>query len=777
MTADQKTPKEITMATKKRYCVGLMIHHLENDYSTELLKGAIIAAEELDINLILLPGRGINAVDDDEKYSVYDYQYNVIYSYVSEKNLDALIVSAGTVGSYISQKEMLRFLNSYQNLPLLTMEVEYPGFPCIHFHTGAMKLAVDHLINNRGCKKIGFVSGPMGNADAMERLHCYRIAMEEHNLPYDNSMIVYGNFSEASENVVRKLLDTHPDLDAICFANDKMCIGGYHVFQERGIEVGKDILITGFDDSDVATSLRPMLTTIRTNICDMGYCAVKKIHQMLEEGSTESISLEAKLIVRESCGGSMQQDNMTNWINMLPVEGAAEKIVATIFDQYIGDVKSLKRAAFVQKIWELTVQEFHDICKQQPLHAEEYIDRLNQIFHDTDTIQIQIPLLKKILEYVKNIACFLCKQKGISCTPVEAIHNAELNNLLDYSIRQQHILRTNLTYSNFLITNINNDMMYNSNDEEKSFFSIIKNLYRVHFKSSYIYIFPVPQIHYQYEKWTNPDCFFLKTYHIGRNLQTVNPPNQAIPIHRCINNEYTPKDRRFTFVMVPLFSNEEQYGLFVCELDLNYFSQIYSVAPQICSAVKLTRLVKELEDSLENSLSENRRLTKISDSDELTGAYNRRGFYRNSNLLMASEEAAGKMGILLLADLDNLKIINDTFGHNDGDHAIRTCISYLNASQPLLDIIGRIGGDEFAAFAIIDDDDVEVAMQQIYDSIKSAAKQYNDASDKPYNVTVSLGMFPIPCNKNVQIQSYIKFADEALYKDKKTKNRIVAKKP
>ena len=58
------------MTEKKRLQIGLMIHHLENEYASEILKGAIVAAEELDINLILLPGRGINAVEDDEKYSI-----------------------------------------------------------------------------------------------------------------------------------------------------------------------------------------------------------------------------------------------------------------------------------------------------------------------------------------------------------------------------------------------------------------------------------------------------------------------------------------------------------------------------------------------------------------------------------------------------------------------------------------------------------------------------------------------------------------------------------
>ena len=117
----------------------------------------------------------------------------------------------------------------------------------------------------------------MGNQDAMDRLHCYRTALEANHIPYDCTKVVYGNFSESSEEVVRELLDMHPDLEAICFANDKMCIGGYNVFQERGMRVGKDILVTGFDNSEVATSLKPMLTTVRTNISSMGYQSVREM--------------------------------------------------------------------------------------------------------------------------------------------------------------------------------------------------------------------------------------------------------------------------------------------------------------------------------------------------------------------------------------------------------------------------------------------------------------------------------------------------------------------
>ncbi len=756
------------MADKKRYYVGLMIHHLENEYASEVLKGAISAAEELDINLILLPGRGINAVADDEKYSIYDYQYNVIYNYVSADNLDALIVSAGTIGSYISQQEMIQFLRGFRNLPVLTMEVEYPGYPCIHFNPEAMKLAVNHLIEDCGCRKIGFVSGPQGNDDAMSRLECYKTVMDEHGLPYDDSLIGYGNFSEASEDVVRAILDANPDVEAICFANDKMCVGGYNVFQERNLRVGKDILVTGFDDSEVATSLKPMLTTIRTNLSEMGYRSIYSAYEMIETNHACGMNLEARLVIRESCSS---YDNDSD--KCISRNASAQSITAKIFNKYIGDVQSLKKTRFIHDIWKLISDEIEQLCHGKSIDSSEFSERINMIFSRTENIPIQISLLKKIFQYSRNCALKLCGDDSERQLAVEQIYNTETDALLDYSVQQQYRLRTSLSYSNFLISNINKDMMVNCNDEDQSYYSIINNLQRVNFRSSYVYVFKEPVVHYQYDKWIMPDILCLKSYHNGKELQNVYPPNQEIPTMNCIDNKYIPKNRRFTFIMVPLFSNEEQYGLLVCELEPNSFSQIYSASPQICSAIKLTRLVKELEGSLQAAEFDNQRLKRISDSDELTGAYNRRGFYHLSNFLMNAEESNGKEAVLLLADLDNLKKLNDTFGHNEGDHAIKTCIQYLSACIPMLDVIGRIGGDEFAAFAVVDDADK--AIEQIYTCVKKNAAEYNILSDKPYNITVSIGLHKIICKPDESIQNYIKFADAALYADKQKKNKEILK--
>lgn len=536
--------------------------------------------------------------------------------------------------------------------------------------------------------------------------------------------------------------------------------------------MGKDILVTGFDDSDIAMRLKPMLTTVRTNVDEMGYRSVCVAYEMIRTGKTSSISLEARLIVRESCGSAPEEKVIAKHLRQIAIERDSVQIVNAIFQKYIGDVENLKKVKFIQMIYGLMQDEFDDIFRGRPLEIEQYTKKIQMIFRETDSIYISLLILKKILLYAKEIAISLCGRGTPVHLSIEEVYNIFFDHLLDYSVRQEGIQHTNLVYSNFLISNINKDMMINSYDEDKSFFSIVNNLYHVNFKSSFIYTFPVPVIHYQYEKWNVPDQLFLKAYHINENLKMVEPPEQQVSIYYCIHNFHMPKNRRFTFVLVPLFSNEEQYGLFVCELDLQYFSQIYSVILQICTAIRLTRLIREMEGDLEEARYDNYKLEEISASDELTGVYNRRGFYRYANTLLERPESLNQIGILLLADLDNLKVINDTFGHDEGDHALKTCIDYLKASTPKLDCIGRIGGDEFAAFAILH---AEEEVTEIYRSIKEAAKAYNLTSNKPYHITISIGIHTFVCTPGKKLQSYVKAADEILYEDKNKKNRVVIK--
>lgn len=89
----------------KRLNIGLMISNIDNDYTSLLIKGAINAAREKDINIIIYPGRGINEAYDDFYHTEYEFQNYILYEYISKDCLDGVILSAGTVLSWLTSEE------------------------------------------------------------------------------------------------------------------------------------------------------------------------------------------------------------------------------------------------------------------------------------------------------------------------------------------------------------------------------------------------------------------------------------------------------------------------------------------------------------------------------------------------------------------------------------------------------------------------------------------------------------------------------------------------
>jgi len=759
------------MKDKARLTIGLMLHYLDNDYSRLLLQGATAAAEELDVNLVIIPGRSLNCQLHDRKYTEYEYQNNAIYSFASEENLDALVISAGTVGQFVTREEFKQFVDSYEGLPVLTMECAVRGYPCIRLVGSGMKTMVAHLIHEHGKKNIAFVSGPKGNTDAEERLAYYREALEENGIAYDPSLVVYAKFSEFCDDLVGELLDRNEGrIDAICFANDMMCKGGYRAIESRGLVVGRDIAVTGYDDSEIATSLTPMLTTIRADATLLGSCAVREAVQLARgEQVQQMVSLSSSLVIRQSCGCASFWSDAAEGRAELVRSSSSEILTSMVMTEYIPDaltnsspvVEDLRRQ--ITLLFEYArLPEENDPSDQQGIF-ESLLSR-GLIHH------ISADSFVDLLKSVRYIAVTLC---GDDTEKIIAIHHVieyGYDAVAAYMLKRHSSMMDDLTFTHFLISNITKDMTVNGNDEVKCYRSVMNNLYRTHTRSSYIYSYGDPVAHTQDTEWRRPDKLFLKAYHDGDRIEALMPEQQCMDSLACISNSFTP-DRRRTVILFPLFMNEEHYGVIVSEAELYYYGYIYSVAPQICTAIKLTRLVSRLESSLDAATSRNDQLNKISMYDELTGVYNRRGFYEFANRILTAPENDGKTAVLIFADLDNLKKINDSFGHEAGDHAIISAAGFLKTGLRNTDIVARIGGDEFAAFALCD----EKIIAKIPQRIKQIAAEYNKNSDKEFNVTMSIGTYTLDCGATQNIHSYMDRADTALYEDKKHKSYEILK--
>lgn len=768
---------------EKRLNIGLFVCHLENEFSAAVSNGAMIAAEKLDANLIIFPGRYINGVYNDAVRTEYEYQYNTIFNYASSSNLDVLLVMTGTIGGFITKEQMKEILDKYKGLPIITLASEIDTYPCLKFdNTAGLREGIEHLIHDHKKKKIAFVSGPTTNEDAQERLAVYAETMVKNGFKYDAKKVCYGDFSEYSYNSVVELLRKNKnDIDAIVFANDKMAIGGYRAIADRGLKIGEDIAVMGFDDSPIATSLMPALTTVRADASELGYRAVVEGINLIKTGKISNATINTTLITRNSCGCKEVKTTDDNElkgignITSLTGEQTARAVNCFLFDNFMsGAYTSDAKNAMLE--FSLTLLKSADE-KKFDSEMEE------QIRYKFRTV-----IKTKIINFV-SFEKFRTAIDGMYFKIVNALddesrirfntmYTAVYKTLANVSIFEKDDYKDKVRNIAWMTSSISRDILAYANDDQNKYGDIIDKLMRLDVLSSYLYTFEDLFAYYNHEEWITPETVLLKAYH-NDNLPHVitEIEEQKIPTVDIFHNKYTPNDRRHTMILNPLISQEEHFGLLLTELDYENFCFVSAITVQICAALKIISLLKSLEvtqKQLEESLTEIRSnnviLNKISRSDELTGIYNRRGFFETSHNILTLPQNAGKNAVLVFADMDGLKVINDMFGHDEGDYSLKQISYILQESFRSTDVVGRIGGDEFSALAIVNSDNFA---QTIKKRIKDISANVNKNSGKPYYINMSVGVVEFICDKNVDFQALLDQADMLLYKEKKNKNKII----
>lgn len=768
---------------RKRLNIGFFTCHLDNDYAYEVCKGVDYAAKQADVNLIVFPGMYMNAAYNDPKNARFDYQYNSIFYYASKYTLDAIIVSIGSIGSFLSENDMIAFLRNF-DVPILTIEIEVPGYPCLYTEgkTG-IRQAVEHLIKDHGKTKIGMVSGRKENADAKERLQTYFEVLQENGIPMDYNKVVYGNFSEFTEDLVNDLLDRNPDLEAIVFANDQMAIGGYNAIKARGLEIGKDILVTGYDDSPVSTVLNPLLTTIHNSIMDMGCQAVYEAINLATQSKTNISVLHSNLIVRSSCGcGNYKLEKALEEMRALKTSSNLSDAISMVINYLLNDYSKTFYYPAVSN-------ELSDIL--------EYI--LKPIIIDKNTCFDTATVVEKVealidSELIKNyfnanklthIINELCKLlTALSDTDSEKYAITELFNSINntiilyesntlYNTVRQH---KSSIWSSMYITR---DTLTYSDDEESCFNLIMEKLQDSHFVSSYIYIYEDPVMLLPNGAWKIPKNLYLQACNDCGKTTYLTGDSRLISSDCVFDNDYTSKERRKTLVLTPLFTNSVQYGLFVGEIDIAHFNNIYPTSLQLSISLNFISLMKQqlsIQKKLSISAAElnekNNLLNRLSVTDALTGINNRRGFLDSVQSLVVSQYNEGQRAMMVFADMDNLKQVNDLFGHKDGDFAIKSIANILKQSFDERDIIGRIGGDEFVAFAFLDDPQQPTTIRKKISTLSAAL---NETCDKPYYIDISVGISTFTCSSSLNIEEVMHNADKALYENKKNKRTNVVK--
>ena len=757
---------------------------IENEFSHAICEGALLATKEMDANLYIIPAGIVDASYDDVEANSYRYQYNTLYTCAQYKDIDAVVIEYGSITSHMNHERTIEFLQQLGDVPIILLAGEEEGYSsvCVDNRVG-LEQAIEHLIEQRNCKKIGYVSGPVDTSqDAVERLETFKDTMLKNGLPVNDDWIVYGNFSEFSETVVEDLITRHSDIEAIVFANDQMAIGGYKTMRKLGLEPGKDILVTGFDDSPAAKLLEPHLTSVKVDIKELAYKAVLACPDIIDGRDIHQL-VKSKLIIRESTvpSGSTNQnefgDVALDNTDSVAIKQFADEVYEKYFDVYFESNDTLHMREVVERYFRYymhLVREDGTLCLDEEEYIKEYIE-FSRIYVNG---YVDLNQFYSISYHLHQYLNRLVKNEKDRLVLLQAMTSA--NHVMMNSVTTQQMIsdEKNKTFE-IVLACVTRDMLQFSKEDKKKYETVISKLQRMNFPSGYIYTYGKGIEHHDGEIWSAPEWLYVKAYHIGDEVHLYKGKEKRIKTSSIFSSQLLPKDRRYDMLVTPLFSGEEQYGLLVTEAlaeNLHYASQIasqVSVSLEVLEIIKKQNAIKrELEKNLAETVANNRVLDAMSRSDHLTGVLNRRGFLNTVRGVIEDEGNFGKKAIAIYADMDNLKIINDEFGHDEGDYSLKTIASALSESFRQSDVVARMGGDEFAAFAIVNQDNFP---ETIKSRIHTVLDRMNDENDKVYQIAMSVGTAEFVIGEDSDIERILNEADMDLYVEKKTKKKQVYK--
>ncbi len=770
------------MKSDHRLNIGFFTCHLDNDYAFEICKGVEYAAREADVNLIIFPGMYLNASYNDPVNAKYDYQYNSIFYYASRKTLDALIVSIGSIGSFLSVADIHSFLRQF-NVPILTLEIPVEGYPSLYTDgRPGMREEVEHMIKHHGKRKIGFVSGRKENDDARERLAVYRQVLEENGIAYDPKRVVYGDFSEFSDKIVDRLLTNNPDLEAIIFANDTMTIGGYNAIMKRGLKIGKDILVAGFDNAPTAASHSPALTTVDNKIMELGYNSVHQAIELVRTGKTSITSLPSSLVVRISCGCNPAADpEYLERVNSSLPTATPELLLKEFKDLFM---KHYYSSFYSERLFELLdpfiLHFLRPIFQRRSISITQLLDEFHSVLSDE--------VINFYFSYVKLASTIRVLSEFIANLNIPSAKRVRINSMLNavqselsFSMSRELVSTVHAHKSSIWgSVYITRDTLISSGNEELCFSLIMDKLYKNNgFQSSYIYLYDKPAQQLPNGTWQIPDYVLFQACMLDGKTTVFSGDERILPSSMIFQNKYTPNNRRHTLTITPIFTNEVQHGLFVSETSLQNFNQIYSTTLQLGTSMKFMDLMRQqiaIQNRLESSMNEIREkndlLNHLSITDPLTNLYNRRGFFEAAQELITSISSRDCPAVIGYVDMDNLKQVNDIFGHKEGDFALRTIADTLQNVMPPDSIIARIGGDEFAICVVGID---SAGTKKLKDSLNKQENKLNKNCNKPYYIECSIGLMEFQCSGVQDAEELMIKADEKLYINKRRKRKNVVK--
>jgi LacI family transcriptional regulator, galactose operon repressor len=268
-----------SLRTTRTQTIGLILPDVVNPFFGELAWAIEEAAHQYGYSVILC-----NANEEADRQDAY-------LELMLARRVDGLLLTP-VLGESSALQAAAR-----QGVPMVLVDRAVPKMtaPVVRADgRRAISQLVDHLVD-LGHERIAVITGPRGTLTGRERLAAFRTAMRARSLDLPRELVRFGNFqADSGRRAATQLLDLGEPPTAV--------FGALQEMRRRGLRIGSDVAVSGFDDPPWFQLLDPPLTTVSQPVGRIGALALEMLMEAIGGGRPESHLLDCELVVRASCG-------------------------------------------------------------------------------------------------------------------------------------------------------------------------------------------------------------------------------------------------------------------------------------------------------------------------------------------------------------------------------------------------------------------------------------------------------------------------------------------
>lgn len=757
---------------KKSVTVGLLASGISDNFSMMVCRGAMRAAREQDVRLVIFPGKYLDRDLTALKEILYEYQYNTLFSYAEGNRLDAVLIMADSIGCYAEAERVKQLIEQYKNIPCVLIASKMEGYISVNYDNyNGISEAMNYMIHELGMRKIGMIGGPDGNTDAKERKDTFIRVLTENQMPYDENCYIEGTLSRYSKAAFDTFIEKNPEIQGVFCVNDDTAIGLYESLKQHGRIPGKDVRIFGYDNMLASAKMEPPLASVWADPTQLGVNALHTALRLIEGEQVEDQVLSTKFIKRDSLGTIKKKEVLQSdrWLD------------SNSIDHYFNDIFYRGYTLNIRESYSAFMNCMIDLYEAGTATAEQK----NALLRALDTLigcgAMEYADMENFLTHVEQMHRAF-QHKNAVWDEIEEIFALIYRRTIMAVEQHSGRISESREDEQYAMKLFVRDIMQFEKGNDQSYAVLLEHLGWLDIQNAYIYVFKKPIMHLEHEELEIPDKLYLKAVRSAGVVTSVLGAQQQCRTDEIFRNSQMGNGTS-ALVVLPLYSNEMLYGILICDMTERLFENGEFLVNQMGAAIRMLELLKsneqiqrQLEESLITLKENNIVLDTLSKSDALTGIMNRRGFYHSGELLLEKNKQAGERTLVAYIDMNNLKIINDRYGHDEGDFSIKLIGELLTETAGSAGLVGRVGGDEFALImpALAFDasaDGERMFVEQIYKRFQA----YNEESTKAYNITVSVGTCMVEAADVMTLKEAMTRADGRLYEEKQNRVKSVAK--